>query len=152
MGVYVAHERNRALAASTAKTMIQLLNPSTRRLQVVEWGVSFDGVTATDIPVDVDLLRQTTTGTMTDFGTEIPWDPAEVASVVTATVNATVEPTASDILSSHQVTPNGGNLVMPYDDAGPIVAASGRIGLRCTPGAALTATNCTAYIRWREIG
>lgn len=149
---YVVHERNRALTASTAKTIIQIVAPSTRRLRIVEVGVSFDGVTAADQPVDVDLIRQTTAGTMTAFGAPLLVDPAETAAIASAhNVNATAEPTAADIIGAWQVTPNGGLwLVQWTPDEAPLVAASGRIGLRCTPGASATSVNATGYVRFRE--
>jgi len=151
MSLYLAHHRGQALAASTAKTLVQLVTPATCRARLAEFGVSFDGVTASNPPVAVDLIRQTTPGTATAF-TPVPFDPAATAADTSANVNATVEPTAGSILGSWLVTPAGGLLVVqfPLDDE-PVVGASGYLGLRVTPGAAIAA-NATAYLRWREIG
>jgi len=153
MSLYLAHLRQQALTAATAKTLIQLVTPATCRARVVEVGVSFRGVTATDPPVTIDLLRQTTAGTMTAF-TPVLWDPAATAADCTAQNNATVEPTAGDILSSWEVTPVGGLFVVQYPlDDEPVVGASGRVGLRATPGSAIAAdATVSAYVRWREIG
>lgn len=145
---YIVHERNRALVAATAKTLIQIVAPSTRELEVVEFSVSFDGITASDAPVDVDLLRQTDAGTMSSF-TPLEWNQNGPAALSSAQTNATVEPAAGDILHSYQVTPNGGLLLVQFArGSGPIVDESGRIGLRVN--APTSAVNATAFIRFRE--
>lgn len=151
MGLYLVYERNRALTASTAKTLCQVVAGSTKKLYIVEIGVSFDGVTAADQPVDVDLLRQTTAGTMSSFGAPILLDPSDPAALFTAQVNATAEPTSGDIIHPVQVTPNGGLWVREWAPGyEPVVAVSGRMGLRVTPGASATSINGTGYIVVRE--
>ena len=50
MGLYVVRLMDEALAAATAETLIQVIAPATKRLQVVAWGISCDGVTASAVP------------------------------------------------------------------------------------------------------
>lgn len=140
MALVVSRFDDRALAAATVQTLVQFVAPATARLRVVEVSISFDGVTATAVPVDVDLLRQTTAGTAS-AGTVVKWDEADPAPSPTSQVAFTVEPTAGDVLSSWDVTPYGGLLVVQYAEGRePVVAASGRIGLRANAAAIVNAT------------
>lgn len=148
MHQYIVHSRNQGLVAATVETLIQVAAPATRRLQVVRWGISFDGISAADAPVDVDLLRQTTAGTAGAF-TPLKLDEADPAALSSAQNAFTAEPTAGDILEAHQLTPLGGLLVVEYDIlTRPMVAASGRVGLRAN--APTAATNCTAFVVFQE--
>lgn len=147
MAVYSVTRKDEALVAATAETLIQVLAPSSNRLKIREWSVSFDGVTSSAVPVDVDLLRQTTAGTAS-ASTPVKYDPDSPAAAATASVGFTAEPTAGDVLGSWQITPNGGLLVMQYPEgAEPIVEKSGRIAIRALAGAAV---NVTAAIAWSE--
>lgn len=53
-----------ALAAATAKTVLQVQAPTNQCVKVLGWGVYFDGVTASAVPVGVRLLRQTSAGSL----------------------------------------------------------------------------------------
>lgn len=75
------------------KTHLQIATPSTASIDVVEWGISFDGSTAAT-PIKVELL---TTGTVAATGLTAhvaagvqPWnDPSLPASAVTLGTGAT---------------------------------------------------------------
>lgn len=146
MGLYVVHSRNEALAAATVETLLQVVAGATKRVQVRAWGISFDGVTAANVPGDIELLRQTTAGTASAF-TPVKWDEAEPAAIATAQNLFTVEPTAGDMLHPIQLTPNGGLFEVDYGDDGPWVAASGRIGIRANFAAIV---NVSAWLRFKE--
>lgn len=146
MGLYVVHSRNEALAAATVETLLQVVAGASKRVQVRAWGISFDGVTASNVPGDIELLRQTTAGTASAF-TPAKWDEAEPASIATAQNLFTVEPTAGDMLHPIQLTPNGGLFEVDYGDDGPWVAASGRVGIRANFAAIV---NVTAWLRFKE--
>lgn len=53
-----------ALAAASAKTVLQLEAPVNQCVKVLGWGIYFDGVTASAIPVGVRLIRQSSSGVM----------------------------------------------------------------------------------------
>lgn len=137
-----------ALVAATTKTAMQLTSV-TRPVKVTEWSVSFDGATPADLPVFVQVLRQTTTGT----GTAVtPRKRVDHVSTATTTVrkNCTVEPTAGDLLESYYVTPNGGLYVMQYPEGGEIIIpAAGRLGITCN--APSNAVNLSIWMGWEEI-
>lgn len=148
MHQYLVRETAQALVAATVETLVQVTAPATRRLQIMRWGISFNGVTATDVPVQVDLLRQTTAGTASAF-TPLKIEEADPAALAAAARAFTAEPTPGDVIESHFVTPNGGLFVVQYGlDERPFVAASGRIAIRANaPTSAVTAD---AFIVWQE--
>lgn len=148
MAIYSFVIKDVALTAAATKTLWQLLTPADARAKVIEFGISFDGAAAA-AAIDVDLLRQTTAGTMT-AGTEILWDPADGVASVQATHSASAEPTAGDILASWQVPPNGGVLVMQYPlGREPVVGLSGRMGLRAITPAGVSPA-ASAYVVWEQ--
>jgi len=131
--VYTATADAVPLVAATAKTVMQLTAPATTRARIRELQICFDGVTASNPPGLVEILTQTTAGTAT-VATPAPADPAAPASLITASRNATVEPTAGTVLQSWRISPNGGVLLIPFPtwEEQLVLAASGRIGVRCT--------------------
>ena len=145
--LYTCQIKDEALASAATETLLQVAAAATKRFRVVEFGVSFDGVSAGDAPVDVDLLRQTTAGTASTTGVApVEWDEAGEAALASFSHDFTVEPTAGDVLGSWQVTPNGGLLVLQYPlGREPVVGLSGRIALRATTATDVT-PNASAYL------
>ena len=98
-----------ALAAATAKTILAVVPSTGRTLTVTELSVSFDGVTASAVPVLVELCTSTqaTAGTSTG-GTisQVRGRPTTVGA--TSAINYTVEPTVLTATRQWLVTPNGG--------------------------------------------
>ena len=135
-----------ALGAAAVKTVIQVAAPANQRLVLKKWGVSFDGVSATAEPVQVELLRQTTAGTMSSL-TPVRRSAGSETAQATAAHTATVEPTAGDILDSVEVHPQAGYVeLVPYD-ARIEVPGGGRIAIRATAPAAV---NARAVLVWEE--
>lgn len=93
--VYVA--RNLVFSATTgAKTALNVIAGANQAVTVFEWGVSFDGVTATAVPATVELCQSTQAGA----GTGAASPPAivqiggrTIAAQPTSAHNFTVEPT-----------------------------------------------------------
>ena len=56
-----------ALAAGTTKTVLQVATPSTTDIRLIGWGVSFDGVSGTAIPVICQLIQTDTAATVTAY-------------------------------------------------------------------------------------
>lgn len=138
-----------ALSAATAKTVAQLITPSTRRCGVVEIILSFKSVTASDVPVLVRLQRQTTAGTATAT-TPGTVDNADPAPLCTASFNASAEPTSASEVPGKQwlQTPVGGLLVLqvPLGNESKL-AVSSRYGLIVT---APQAQNCRLSWTYQE--
>ena len=104
-----------ATAVTTAKTALLLTASANRILTVVEFGVSFDGVTASAVPVLVETVSGTaaTAGTST-AATAVQIRGRPIAVGATAGVNYTAEPTVLTRQKSWLVTPNGGVLVVQF--------------------------------------
>ena len=130
---YTAVSDATALAAATAKTVLQIATPSTIRARVRELQISFDGVTSANPAGLVEIVRQTTAGTMSAV-TPNPLDSAAPASLATASRAATVEPTTTVTVREFRITPFAGLLVFQFvDDKDQIVVPiSGFLGIRCT--------------------
>lgn len=141
-------EAEEALAAATTETLLQLRGATTVKARVVEWGVSFDGVSATAEPVRIRLLRQTTDGTGTG-ASEVLWDPDAPTAAVTAFHSFTAEPTAGDVLAEYDVHPQTGIVIQYPLGREPVIdnAATSRIGIDATAAATV---NASAYIVWEE--
>lgn len=136
--------------ATGVKTAIQVAGASTHRMRVIEWGVSFDGVTASHAPATVRLVRQTTAGTTPGATlTPVLLDPASVAVKAAAYRGVySAEPTIGDVFETHYLTPVGGLLVRQYAmTREPIIAASGRVAIVLNTS---NTVNASAYIVWEE--
>lgn len=132
---------------TAAETLLQVVAASNKGLSIVRWGISFNGTSASDVPVKVDLVRVTSAGTSSAF-TPLKMDPSSDAALATARTSHTAEPTIGDVLERYLVTPYSGLLVMQYAfDERIKVAANGRLGIRCTAGAAV---NATAFLVFDE--
>lgn len=139
-----------ALAAATVETVLQVVAGASKPVRVSRWGVSFNGVTVSDIPVRVELIRLTSAGTSSAF-VPLKLDPNSEASMAAARTAHTAEPTAGDLLEVHYVSPAGGGLIEVYSagypDERPIVAPNGRIGIRVL---ATAAVNVNAFLIFDE--
>lgn len=121
-----------ALSAATAKTVLQVASPTNQRVKIKGWGVYFDGTSVSAEPVQIQLVRQTTAGTMTSV-TPAKCDDSLAESVQsTAAVNASVEPTSGDVLQYREIHPQSG-----YEHTYGVcdedwIKGGGRVGIICT--------------------
>ena len=150
MAHYSINVTGEAVAAATVETILQVVAGANKPVRLSRWGISFNGVTVTDQPVRVELLRLTSAGTSSAY---VPkkFDPNSEASMAQGRTAHTAEPTADDVLAVHYVSPAGGNLeeiFSPgYPDERPIVAPNGRLGIRVL---AVAAVNVNAFLIFEE--
>lgn len=143
-----------ALAAATAKTAINLISGATTSGIITEFGVTFDGVSSTAVPVLVELCSSTqgTAGTSTAFTPlQVRQWPA-AAAICTAGVNFTAEPTTLVVVKHWYVPPTGGLTIqspLGREIQGIITAATAGKGwaLRFTAPAIV---NYKAYLEFEE--
>lgn len=130
---YTTRSGAQSLAAATAETLLQLVTGSTRRAKIVGFTLSFSSVTATDVPVLVEFLLQTTAGTAS-AATPQPDDQADPAAIATAQATFTAEPTASTVLRAFTLTPVGGHITCDLEAMAKEIKmlVSTRVGLRVT--------------------
>lgn len=99
-----------SLVAATAKTVVQLVTGATRRAKITGLELGFTSTTSTDGPVLVQLMLQTTAGTMSALTPRV-LDQSDPAAISTAQSNASAEPTASTVFYEWRITPIGGQLI-----------------------------------------
>jgi hypothetical protein len=142
----IAQTAEVALAGATAKTVIQIVAPANQRLRVKSWGVSFDGTSETNAPVEVVLMRQSTAGTMSAL-TPVNKGVGTETLQVTAQHTATAEPTSGNILDAMEVHPQSGYEKVYVPGSEVLVPGGGRLGVVCT---APDAVNVRAKIEYEE--
>lgn len=133
-----------ALVAATAKTILTAIAPAQFGVDLLKYRIGFDGVTASAIPVVVEIVSWTTDGTGTG-GTVVQSSGRSITAGFTTKYNYSVEPTTATLIDRFTMTPNGGTVIydFPYGDS-PDTAVSNLIGLRCTAPAAVNA-NATLW-------
>jgi len=145
-----------AVTTGTAiKTMLQIATPSTRQIQLVEWGISFDG-SAAATPGIVELIQTDVAATVTAHvasGVQ-PLDPNQPASLMTLGVSATgytasVEGsiTATRSFDVQEIAPTNQYIYQWLDGKGPWVSISKFLRVRVKFGAAI---NAICYVVWDE--
>ncbi len=146
MSLFAAQVTGEALAASTAETVLMISTGANKRAKIRRWGVSFNGTNVANTPVQVQLMRFTSAGSASS-GTPLKLDESDVASLSTFRSAFSAEPTTSDVLESHFVTPAGGAVIETYFDDAPVVGVSGRLGIRVLGN---DAVNVSAFIHFEE--
>lgn len=94
-----------ALAAATAKTLIELTTGSTIDMVLIGFDIGFDGVSSSAVPVKVELITYTTTGTGTGYTPNKVGQNQGRAALTTAKNVMTVEGTGSITVIANWVVP-----------------------------------------------
>jgi hypothetical protein len=136
-----------ALVAATAKSALELGTSAATRIKIVEWWVTFDGVTPSNVPVKVEVGRfsagVTTATSVSDKFDVADGTPATTSKHSTSTEGAG---TADDILYFY-VPPTGGfHYVAPLGRE-MVMGVSSFWRMRLT---APNAVNCQAGVIWEE--
>ena len=139
---------------TTPKTMLQVATPSTQKIKVVEWGVSFDNTTV-NTPARVELVETGAIAATVTSRTPSLWDdPLGPTSLCvggsaltgfTATAEGTV--TATRTFDS-QMVPTSGQYIKQFPlGREPVIPVSRFLRIRA---AAAAAVNIVCYIVWEE--
>lgn len=114
-GYGITTEGAQPLAAATAETMLMVVNAANSVSRIVQWSVAFDGVTATAVPVLVELVSSTQAGAGTSSSATIRQKRGETRTVeASAQRQYTVEPTVLVVLEEYLVRADGGLFVIQY--------------------------------------
>lgn len=145
------NEGEEALAAATAETVIALIGAAAVKAKIIEWGVSFDGISAVAEPIQVALVRTTADDGTSTAATEVQFgDPDGPTPNCAAKHSYSAEPTkASFNVAVYEVHPQAG-IVMQYPmgrEIGLDSSASAGLAIVCTAPAVV---NVHAYIVWEE--
>jgi hypothetical protein len=133
-----------AASIGAAKTILQIVAAANHPVAIKGVSVSFDGTSASAEPIQVDLLRQTTAGTMS-AGTPVEETTTGTTLQTTSQINATVEPTAGNVLRRWEVHPQSGLIEKFTIEDEIVVAGGGRLGLRITAPAAVNALGSISF-------
>lgn len=114
--VYIA--RNTVFAATAgAKTALNLIAGANQPITILEWGISFDGVTASAVPATVELCQST----QATAGTSAASAPAivqvggrTITAQPTTGHNYTAEPTVLTVIEQFFVPQFMGQFVKQY--------------------------------------
>lgn len=137
-----------ALSGGTAKTVLQIVAPSNQALMLKGLQCTFDGTSSTATPGLIQLVRQSTAGTMSS-ATPKKCPRADEGETLqsTAQYNATVEPTAGDVDRMWHVHPQLGFIYeFPFGDYYKIGGGT-RVGIKPNFAAAV---NVMASTWWDE--
>ncbi len=145
---------------TTAKTMLQISPPSTRQIQLLEWGWSIDDPPGADGVVELlqtDVAATVTAHVAAGVQPMTPGIPASLVTLGTANTgySASSEGTTTasrvfDVMSISSTTSesglSGGKIWLP--GRGPIVSASTFLRVRMTTPT--TAVDARCWVRWDE--
>lgn len=133
-----------ALSAATARSAIGVVAPAQFGVSLQGWQVAFNGVTASAVPVLIEVCRAT-------FATNGPGTNSTSATVqqdrgraitagFTAAYSWTTEPTVLTVIESFLMTPNAGAIVYDYPlEREPDCDVSNGFVLRLTAPATVSA-------------
>lgn len=141
-----------ALAAATAKTVNGVKGHANSGLLITFFQVEFDGVTASAVPVLVELCYSTwatnSPGTNSTSTTPRQTSGRTIAAGFTAGANWTAEPTALTPIRRFTLTPNGG--VVMYDfplGKEPDADLAQGFAIRCTAPGIVNVTSTVVVSR-----
>lgn len=114
-GYKIKTEGAQALAAATAETMLMVINAANSVHRIIQWSVAFDGVTATAVPVLVELVSSTQAGAGTSSSAAIVQTRGLTRTVqASAQRQYTSEPTTLTVLEEYWVRADGGLFMIQY--------------------------------------
>jgi hypothetical protein len=133
-----------ALVAATPKTVLAVIAPAQFGIDARKLRVGFDGITATDKAVLVELVAYTADGTGTP-GTIAQVSGRSITAGFTSKYNYSIEPTGATVYDRWTLTPIGGTAIIDLGDEYD-VAASGLLGVRCTAPTSAVNVNATLFV------
>lgn len=137
-----------ALAAATAKTLVELGTASTDRLRIVQWWVEFDGITPTAVPVKIEVGRFSAAVTTATTLAGYPLDAADGTATTVAKHTTTTEGAGTfSGGETHRVSPTSGLIVQYPLGREWSVPVSGFWRIRATAPAIV---NVTFGVLWEE--
>lgn len=137
-----------ALTAATSKTILAVIAAANAPLRITELGVSFDGVSASAVPVTIELCKSTQAGA----GTTTSQTPVQIRGA-TRTVQAagarnySAEPTVLTTIKRWLVHPQSGMAIQFPLGREPEQLGGAALCLRVTAAATV---NAQGYIEFEE--
>lgn len=139
-----------ALVAATAKNVIEIRTPSTTGIVPIMWWVEFDGTTATNVPVKVEVGRysaSTTATTTSATPSAVNYGHNALVSQTTCFTNCNADSGSASQIELHRVSPTSGFVWVESLGNEWSVPVSSFWRMRLT---AANAVNATVGVRWSE--
>lgn len=139
---YTATSGSVALAAATAKTVLNVITPAQFGGDLRSLEVGFDGVTAANVPVLVEICKQAvgTAGTTGSTPTVVQAYGQAVTAGFTAGAGYSAEPTVLTVIDAFTLSPNGGLVIRDWpQNEGPDWPAPAGLCVRLTAPAIVNA-------------
>jgi hypothetical protein len=133
------------LVGATAKTVVTAITPAQFGAVLEELHLGFDGVTATDKAVVVEIVAFTADGTGTG-GTIAQVRGRSITAGFTTKYNYSVEPTGATVYDRWSLTPIGGTVVYKWGADGYDIGVSAVIGVRLTAPTSAVNANATLFV------
>lgn len=156
MGIFTAYtETPYTVITADTSSVMEVLGDADVTAKLVEFGVSFNGTSATQEPILVKLRQITATGTGTACTEVANQRTGKTAPQCQAKHTLTVEPTmvATVALGQWYVHPQGGQIIMQYPlGREPVIcdgSASQGLAIELTSASGVT-PKCAAYLTWEE--
>lgn len=113
---YTATSGSVSLAAATAKTVLNIIAPATFGIDLRSIAISFDGVTASNVPVLVELCSSTqgVAGTVGTSPTVQQGYGRAITAGFTAGAGYSAEPTTLTTIDAWTLSPNGGLVIRDW--------------------------------------
>jgi len=141
-----------AVSTSAIHSVVEVRQIASRFMILKQWNIEFDGVTASNTPVRVELIQGTGTassgGGAGTVNSMKAYQPAAAATSVTAvtTENGTVT-----VLEYHRVPPTSGILIQyPLGEEPFQVGAGSNTNILAVRALAAQAVNATCTMEWEE--
>jgi len=142
-----------ALSAGTAKSVLTVIAPAQFGIDLTKIRYGFDGVTASAVPVMIELCDNTlatnsTPGTGNTTETVVQAYGRTITPGFTAFYNSTSEPTVLSSFDRYTLTPNGGLVIYDWPQGTTHdTPVSAGITLRCNAPAAVNITSTMWFER-----
>lgn len=122
------------------KTVLQVIAAANHRVKVLEWSVSFDGISNTAHPILVEVANQSSAGGGGDALTcqKIDDDTGEtIQTTALSDIDGSASPTEDFVLQRENVHPQGGYTWQAPFGGELIVNGGDRIGIAVTAAASV---------------
>ena len=138
-GINIAAVTAKIATGTSLITLLQIVATANHRVLVSEISISFDGVTNTAVPILVQVVRQSTAGTMSALTlNKVNEDDGETLQT-TALEDASVEPTTGVEVMAEQVHPQAGYTWQAPFGKDIVINGGDRLGIIVTAAADVNA-------------
>lgn len=143
-GVRFTVQASGVVTGTAERCVLQIVAAANHRVRVPEFGISFDGVVDTDVPILVQLFRQTDTPTGSESVTPVKMNSSDdetIQTTATKHFDGSDQPTKSptDPIFSEYVHPQGGYTWQAPFGNEIVVPGGTRLGMVVTAGVSV---NC----------